>query len=203
LLVEFTAQCDSEVVPRIDQKYIARFNDVLSKFRAIDAWFDRGGHEAPPETSPEHSSEPGSASPRGTPSADQSSPGESPSGSGYEPEISGTGASNPPSRNTPQKKRKPPSKEAVMAYRLHLMTGMKQTVIAAKMSEELGRVIGQGQVSRWKDEAQRWIEGGGVLPPLPDAMTKPQAMDPNRLDLGPRRDGRVARQRPRRDEEVD
>jgi hypothetical protein len=97
----------------------------------------------------------------------------------------------------------PPSDAAMMAYRLKwVLDAPTQAKIANILSKELGKRVSQGQVSRWIAQAEKFVREGGVLPDLPTRPAgKPMAMDPARLDLGPRRDGRTRRQRERRSEE--
>jgi hypothetical protein len=95
---------------------------------------------------------------------------------------------------------KPPPDAAVKAYRLKFILGApKQAEIARRLSQELGKPVRQGQVSRWLRQAEAFVRAGGVLPGLPDVPSlKPIPVDPERLDLGPRQDGRTERQRGRR-----
>jgi hypothetical protein len=98
---------------------------------------------------------------------------------------------------------KPPPDEAVKAYRLKWILGVpKQTEIAKTLSQELGKPVGQGQVSRWLKQAAEFVNAGGVLSDLPGLPSKkPMPVDPERLDLGPRQDGRTERQRERRSDD--
>jgi hypothetical protein len=99
---------------------------------------------------------------------------------------------------------KEPSKDAFAAYRLQVVIGGTQTNLAARLSEELGRPITQGAVSRWLKDVKAWLEAGNVLPDLTTIRnTKPMPMDPERIDLGERRDGRAKRQRGRRNSDDD
>jgi hypothetical protein len=98
---------------------------------------------------------------------------------------------------------KAPPDAAVKAYRLKWVLGVpKQADIAKRLTEELGRPVGQGQVSRWLRHAEKFISAGGVLPPVANMPSKqPMPVDPERLDLGRRRDGRTERQRGRRSDD--
>jgi hypothetical protein len=101
---------------------------------------------------------------------------------------------------------KEPSKDAIAVYRYWFLTGKTQTELAddPKLMEELGRKVGQGTISRWLKQVKEWNEACNVLPPLPEARdSKPTAMDPERIDLGGRQDGRARRQRGRRNSESD
>jgi hypothetical protein len=98
-----------------------------------------------------------------------------------------------------------PTDAAIMAYRLKWILGMgKQMEIAEKLTRELGRPVSQGQVSRWLKQTEAFVEAGGVLPQIqPLSRNKPTPIDPERIDLGRRQDGRAKRQRPRRDPDGD
>jgi hypothetical protein len=98
---------------------------------------------------------------------------------------------------------KPPPDQAIKAYRLKWILGAPtQTEIARNLSRELGRPVSQGQVSRWLKQAEEFVRAGGVLPGLPNVPAdKPRSIDPERLDLGRRQDGRTERQRDRRNED--
>jgi hypothetical protein len=111
-----------------------------------------------------------------------------------------TGDADPP---TPTSVLSPPPDDAVKAYRLKWILGApRQTEIAKRLTEELGRPISQGQVSRWLSQAEEFVKAGGVLPGLPNPPSKqPKSVDPERLDLGRRKDGRTERQRERRSED--
>jgi hypothetical protein len=97
-----------------------------------------------------------------------------------------------------------PPDEAIKAYRLKWILGAPtQTEIAEQLSRELGKPVSQGQVSRWLKQAEAYAHAGGVLPGLMDLPSKtPIPVDPERLDLGPRQDGLVERQRKRRSEDA-
>jgi hypothetical protein len=96
------------------------------------------------------------------------------------------------------KRRKPPSQKAIFAYRILMATNGKQECIAKIMSEQLGKNISQGNVSRWIKRAEEWLRDGNVLPEMPEPATRPKTIDPERLDIGPRTDGFTARQQHRR-----
>ncbi|HTU19229.1 MAG TPA: hypothetical protein VMG10_14305 [Gemmataceae bacterium] len=113
-----------------------------------------------------------------------------------EPEDAGTADSVRPATHL-----KEPSSDAIAAYRAHLVIGGTQTELAEILTENLGRPITQGQVSRWLKAMKDWLEAGNVLPDLSaSALPKPMPMDPERIDLGLRQDGRTERQRGRRDD---
>jgi hypothetical protein len=98
------------------------------------------------------------------------------------------------------KSRRQPSKDAFTAYRAWLATGKNQTELAELLTKEWKRPVYQGNVSRWLDHVKHWLEAGNVLPELSSPLDrKPLAMDPERIDLGERRDRHAARQRDRCD----
>jgi hypothetical protein len=98
---------------------------------------------------------------------------------------------------------KPPPDIAVKAYRLKWILGVPtQTKIAEILSQQLGKPITQGQVSKWLRQAEEYVSKCGLLPGLPAASTgKPKPIDPERLDLGHRQDRHAERQRERRSED--
>jgi hypothetical protein len=94
---------------------------------------------------------------------------------------------------------KEPSKDAFTAYRVWLVTGEKQEELAQRLMEPLKRKVGQGTISRWLKQVKEWIEAGNVLPDLSEPLdSKPTPMDPERIELGERQDGRARHQRGRR-----
>lgn len=100
----------------------------------------------------------------------------------------------------PARGQKPPLEMALQMYRLRILQGKKQKDIAEEMSKRLGRRFTQGAVSRYIKQVEKWISDGNILPELPRLTKKPDTMDPAELEKGRRLDGRVSRQRPRRDD---
>jgi hypothetical protein len=99
---------------------------------------------------------------------------------------------------------KEPSKDAIAAYRLNLLTGKTQTELAQVLTNQLKRPVDQGTVSRWLTQVKAWLDAGNVLPDLTVARErKPAPIDPERIDLGERQDGRAKRQRGRRNSDSD
>jgi hypothetical protein len=99
---------------------------------------------------------------------------------------------------------KEPTAEAFKAYRALVVTGKTQKQLAQLLTEELKRPIHQGTVSRWVNQVSDWLEAGNVLPDLSEPLRKrPTVMDPERIDLGERQDGRSKRQRGRRNSDND
>lgn len=98
---------------------------------------------------------------------------------------------------------KRPSDFAIKAYRLKMLGGKRtQKEIAEILTQELGRKVHQGQVSRWLEEAARWIEAGNVFPDMPPVTrSRPMPIDPERLDLGRQQENRTHRQRPKRSDD--
>ncbi len=91
-----------------------------------------------------------------------------------------------------------PSENAMKAWRLHDLLGISnQTELAKKMTQN-GVPTNQGQVSKWLKQVKDYMEAGGVLPELP-MMDKPTAIDPSKIDMGKRQDGRTPHQRERWD----
>jgi hypothetical protein len=102
--------------------------------------------------------------------------------------------------------RKEPSEEAFKVYRYRLLTGKTQTDMAndPELMELLNRKVDQGTISRWLSCVRDWLEAGNVLPDLSASLSaKPVPIDPERLDMGERIDGRATRQRGRRTSDRD
>jgi len=100
---------------------------------------------------------------------------------------------------------KQPSKDAIAAYRLQLLKGKTQKALAEQLTEELRRPVNQGTVSRWLKQVKAWLEAGNVLPDLTTTTRtrKPRPLDPEKIDLGERQDGRANHQRERRSSDED
>ena len=95
-----------------------------------------------------------------------------------------------------------PCEEALAAWRLRDVTGItNQTKIATMLSEQFKRKIGQGQVSRWLKEVEKYLSDGNVLPPLPPPAPRAGAIDPMYIEMGERQDHRTPHQRQRRDDD--
>ncbi len=93
-----------------------------------------------------------------------------------------------------------PSEDAFKAWRLRDITGLKtQQEIADKMSEQLGRTVSQGEVSRWLSQVEKYLKAGNILPDLPAPIAEPQFIDPALIEMGGRQAQRARRQRNRRD----
>jgi hypothetical protein len=96
---------------------------------------------------------------------------------------------------------KPPSAEALAAYRLFILQGKTQTAIAEELTIEWGKPVNQGSVSRWIKQSGAWIKAGNVLPGIENKSAKPVTMDPAQIELGERQDSLTKRQRDKRTEE--
>jgi hypothetical protein len=102
------------------------------------------------------------------------------------PENVGEGAEPPKTAQT-TKPKKGPSKKAFAAYRLVKIQGRTQ----AEAAKEL--YVNQSTVSRWVKSVDEFLVAGGVLPDemrAEPSRRKPSAMDPSKLDQGPRLDRR-------------
>jgi hypothetical protein len=89
---------------------------------------------------------------------------------------------------------KVPSKKAIQAYLTLKAFGCSQERVAAIMTEQLKceKPLTQGQISRWKDECETWLEANGLNVFPPEMIKKVTTMDPNILDMGARTDGRIS-----------
>jgi hypothetical protein len=92
----------------------------------------------------------------------------------------------------PTKRLRMPSKQAFAAWYLHSI-GKKQVEIAELMQKKLGRLVNQGQVSKWINQVTRYLGDGNPLPQLSEISEI--SIDPSQLDMGRRTDGRTGRQR--------
>jgi len=109
----------------------------------------------------------------------------------------GGGETQNPVDRTPCPKR--PPENAFKAWRLRDLKGPRtQQEIAEKMSDELGRTVSQGEISRWLSQVEKYLKAGNILPDLPAPMGKPQSIDPAVLDMGARVDHRAPRPSERR-----
>lgn len=99
---------------------------------------------------------------------------------------------------------KRPSEDALKAWRLRDLTGLKtQQAIADTMTTQLGRKVNQGEVSRWLGQVEAYLKAGNILPALPGIRGEPQPLGPEVLDMGERQDHLTPRQRKRRDPDAD
>jgi hypothetical protein len=96
---------------------------------------------------------------------------------------------------------KHPSDTAIAAYRLWFVMGRPQKEIAEVLQQETGQSVSQGQVSRWISRVTTYVNAGNVLPDAPKVMTKSKSIDPSRIDIGKRTDGRTLRQRHKESDE--
>ena len=113
-----------------------------------------------------------------------------------------TGRSEAPTRV------KEPSKRAKQIWQLKTSSEyyqnktMTQSEIAELASRTLGRPISQGSVSKYLRSVNAFIKAGGLLDQVaisPETIT----MEPDRIDMGARADGRARRQRPHKSEDAE
>jgi hypothetical protein len=113
-----------------------------------------------------------------------------------------------PLETPPRPAMKEPSKAAMIVYRyrfgsdLLLSERKTQTEVANDpvLMKQLGKKVDQATISRYLKQVRKWIEAGNLMPETSQAQnSQPKSMDPERLDLGKRQDGRTERQRGRRD----
>ena len=99
---------------------------------------------------------------------------------------------------------KRPSDDAFKAWRLRDLTGLRtQQEIADEISEQLGRTVSQGEVSRWLSQVEKYLKAGNIFPDLPALIGEPQSIDPALIEMGGRQEQRTRRQRGRRDPDTD
>lgn len=86
-----------------------------------------------------------------------------------------------------------PPKKALQCWHTHniLLGCPAQEVTAKKMTAMLHTPISQGQVSKWLSVVEEYTKAGCIVP----SIDKIQAMDPAKLDIGPRQDRGVSRRR--------
>lgn len=128
---------------------------------------------------------------RPTPSATQTST----SGPGPEEEAVHAAASRNSSGSEP-------SPDAIRAHQIYVglqtrRNRVTQQDVAEIMSQELGRTISQGQVSKWLKSAREWISLSGIPLVVSSAPRCMRNVDPAVLDAGARCDGHTPRQRRR------
>jgi hypothetical protein len=92
---------------------------------------------------------------------------------------------------------KPPSDNAFRAWRIRKLLGIEnQDEIAETMSEQLGRQVNQGSVSRWLPQVEAFLSAGGTIPPPTPRAKSAKPMDPGEIDMGERQDGRRGSDKP-------
>ncbi len=102
-----------------------------------------------------------------------------------------------PKEDTPPKTpsgKEPPNAAWQAYYVRETLRITNQTEIAEKMTKQ-GTPATQGQVSRWLKAVDAWLEAGGIKPTLEELHEQPKGIDPAKLDMGARQDGRTPRQR--------
>lgn len=85
---------------------------------------------------------------------------------------------------------KKPSKEAIQAYRLFGAVNSNQTEVAKLMSDNLKRTISQGQISKWNKECKAFLKANGLAGFASDLKPDIVTIDPVKLDMGARTDGK-------------
>jgi hypothetical protein len=73
-----------------------------------------------------------------------------------------------------------PPREAINAYRAVKLLGQRQREVAERFG------VDQGTISRWLKRVKEWLEAGNILPDLDAPTPKTVAMDPRKLEQGPR-----------------
>ncbi len=95
--------------------------------------------------------------------------------------------------------KKPPA-EAFQAHALYLYSGKTQAECADDMTRELGRKVGQHQISRWIKAIKVWHAASNPITTLEEfanqQRTRIRPVDPHQLTRGPRQDGRRATRPP-------
>lgn len=79
------------------------------------------------------------------------------------------------------------------AWQLATLHGMTQDKVATALNKEHGTTYTQGQVSRMIARAKTHAVANGLAEKLPGSSARPRAVDPSRLELGPRADKRKPR----------
>jgi hypothetical protein len=112
-----------------------------------------------------------------------------------------------PLKTPPRPPLKEPSKAAMAVYRYWfgsncvLSEHKTQTELANDLvlMKQLGRKVHQATISRYLKQVRKWMEAGNIVPETSESLnSQPKPMDPERIDLGKRQDGRTERQRGRR-----
>ena len=99
----------------------------------------------------------------------------------------GPTVSNGVGQGRPITKKKEPSSDDFMLYRLHKIAGMNQESTAKTFMRETGKSCDQSKVSRACKAVKEWIGDGNTLPPI-SSGGRQISVDPRRLEQGPRRD---------------
>jgi hypothetical protein len=89
-----------------------------------------------------------------------------------------------------------PSQDAFLAFFLYRIVGRVQEDVALMVAEGTRRTCDQGTISRWVKQVEGWIAQNNPLPALSmEVMRRAFSVDPRKLDMGSRKDGRTPRQR--------
>lgn len=105
-----------------------------------------------------------------------------------------------PKDSRPGPQIKTPCDRALTTYRLWVAKHgtVSQRELAAELTSH-GVLTTQGQVSKDIKAVKKFLHAGNVLPVLEPPKRRPITIDPSRIDVGRRADGRTERQRARRD----
>lgn len=85
------------------------------------------------------------------------------------------------------------------AWQLSQLKGWPQERIAKALNTKHGTQYGQGQVSRMIAKAKRHAEASGLSDLVPPPAQTEKAIDPHKIEIGRRTDGRTRRQRDQAD----
>ena len=118
-----------------------------------------------------------------------------------QPEQNAPAADDETARQSDTKLKHPPDKAFRACFVRDILGESNQTRIAEIMTSE-GIPANQSQVSRWLKAVDEYRAAGGIVP-TPDELNRPQAIDPDIIEMGARLDGLTPRQRPRRDSDAD
>ena len=112
----------------------------------------------------------------------------SPSGSKADGQAPRTGTPPEPKADGRTRAMKQPHDRAIAAYRVMIISeGINETEAARRFG------VCQSTINRWKHKVSAWLKAGNVLPDLEAPRPRTVKVDPARLDLGKRLDGRKAR----------
>jgi len=79
------------------------------------------------------------------------------------------------------------------AWQLSILHGMTQAKVAEMLNNEHGTTFTQGQVSRMIARAKAHAEASGLAEKFSGPAVRPRTIDPAKLELGKRKDGRKPR----------
>lgn len=94
-------------------------------------------------------------------------------------------------------KSKPLSKEAIQLYQIRNsieFQGRKEKEYAEIMGKMLGRKVRGDEITRWRKQAEKWQEKTGLPIEKINAKPRERPIDPDKINIGKRKDGITARQ---------